>query len=166
MPDESPRAFYDALAADYDVLFDDWWTAAQHHASIIDRMLQAQGVGRGARLLDCACGIGTQALGLAARGYAVTGTDVSAKALERARREAAAHGIEAELVVSDMRQLDAVVRPPFGAVIACDNSLPHLLDDGDLDAAVGAIAACSTRADCSLPACATTTRSVSRTRRA
>ncbi len=137
--DESPRAFYDALAADYDVLFDDWWTAAQWHASIVDRMLQRHGVARGAQLLDCACGIGTQALGLAARGYAVTGTDVSSEALERARREAIAHGVEADLVVSDMREVDTVLRRTFDAVIACDNALPHLLGDDDLDAAIGAI---------------------------
>ncbi len=138
--EESPRAFYDALAADYDALFDDWWTAAQWHASVVDRMLRTHGVAPASRVLDCACGIGTQALGLAARGYEVTGTDVSGKALERARREAITHGIDAELVVSDMRELDTVVQPGFDAVIACDNALPHLLGDDDLDTAVGAIA--------------------------
>jgi glycine/sarcosine N-methyltransferase len=138
--DESPRAFYDALAADYDALFDDWWTAARWHASVVDRMLQTHGVAPAARLLDCACGIGTQALGLAALGYEVTGTDVSPKALERARREAIRHSIDAELIVSDMRELDTVVRRTFDAVIACDNALPHLLGDDDLDVAVGAIA--------------------------
>ena len=125
--DESPRAFYDALAADYAALFDDWWAAAQWHASIVDRMLQAHGVAPASRLLDCACGIGTQALGLAALGYDVTGTDVSPGAIERARREAIAHGIDATLGVSDMRALDTMVRPGFDAVIACDNAIPHLL---------------------------------------
>jgi glycine/sarcosine N-methyltransferase len=137
---ESARAFYDALAADYDALFDDWWSAARWHASVVDRMLQRNGVGPGARLLDCACGIGTQALGLAALGYEVTGTDVSPKALERARREAMTHHIDAELIVSDMRDLDTVARTAFDAVIACDNALPHLLGVEDLDVAVGAIA--------------------------
>jgi hypothetical protein len=32
------------------------------------------------------------------------------------------------------------VQPAFDVVIACDNALPHLLGDDDLDAAVGAIA--------------------------
>jgi glycine/sarcosine N-methyltransferase len=137
--DESPRAFYDALAADYDVLFDDWWAAAQWHASTVERMLQSHGVAPAARLLDCACGIGTQALGLAARGYEVTGSDVSANAVERARREAVAHGIDVELGVGDMRALDTVVRPAFDVVIACDNALPHLLTVDDLDDAIGAI---------------------------
>ena len=39
-----------------------------------------------------------------------------------------------------MRELDTVVRPAFDAVIACDNALPHLLGDDDLDVALGAIA--------------------------
>ncbi len=81
--DESPAAFYDALAADYDVLFDAWWAAAQAHAAVADRVLRQQGVVPPARLLDCACGIGTQALGLSARGYVVTGSDVSAEAVAR-----------------------------------------------------------------------------------
>jgi tRNA/tmRNA/rRNA uracil-C5-methylase (TrmA/RlmC/RlmD family) len=37
-----------------------------------------------AAVLDCACGIGTQALGLALRGHRVVGTDVSARAVVRA----------------------------------------------------------------------------------
>ncbi len=75
----SAAPFYDALAADYDALFDDWWTAAQWHASVVDGMLRRHGVAPASRVLDCACGIGTQALGLAALGYEVTGTDVSAR---------------------------------------------------------------------------------------
>ena len=137
--DESARAFYDALAPDYDALFDDWWTAAQAHGSIIDRMLQQHDVAPSARLLDCTCGIGTQALPLAARGYEVTGTDVSAEALERARSEAISHEVVARFLVSDMRTVDTVVTPPFAAVIACDNSLAHLLGDDDLDAALRAV---------------------------
>ena len=38
-----------------------------------------------ARVLDVACGIGTQAIGLARRGFAVTASDVSAGAVRRAR---------------------------------------------------------------------------------
>jgi len=41
------------------------------------------------RVLDGACGIGTQALGLAGRGHRITGCDLNAAAVERARQEAA-----------------------------------------------------------------------------
>ena len=37
-----------------------------------------------AEVLDCSCGIGTQAIGLALRGHRVTGTDLSFRAAARA----------------------------------------------------------------------------------
>jgi SAM-dependent methyltransferase len=136
---ESPEAFYDALAPEYDAIFDDWWVAALEHGRIIDSVLQHAGVARGARLLDCACGIGTQALPLAQLGYQVTGTDVSSKAVARARAEAEARSIPAVFMAADMRVVDQTVPGAFGAVIACDNSVPHLLDDTDLDLALAAV---------------------------
>jgi glycine/sarcosine N-methyltransferase len=138
--DESPRVFYDALASHYDVLFDDWWTAAQRHGAIVGAELEGCGVPAGARILDCACGIGTQAIALAAGGYRVTGTDLSAQAIRRARAEAEAHEVAIDLMVADMRDVDTVAPGRYDAVICCDNSLPHLLDDRDLDRALGAIA--------------------------
>jgi len=138
--DKSVRAFYDGLAAGYDALFDDWWTAARRHGHVIDGVLRAVGVVPGERVLDCACGIGTQAIPLAWRGYEVTGTDISAEAVARARREAAARAIDLQLAVADMRALDDAVSGPFDAVIACDNAIPHLLDDAELDAALRSIA--------------------------
>jgi SAM-dependent methyltransferase len=38
-----------------------------------------------------------------------------------------------------MRAVERFVAGPFDAVVACDNALPHLLDDDDLDAALRAI---------------------------
>ncbi len=137
--DESPRAFYDALAPNYDALFDDWWTAAQRHGVVVRSELERCGVSVPARVLDCACGIGTQAVSLAASGYRVTGTDLSAGAVQRARAEANARDVSIDLMVADMREVDTVTPGPFGAVICCDNSLPHLLDDRDLDRALDAI---------------------------
>ena len=47
------------------------------------------------RALDAGCGEGADALWLAERGWQVTGTDLSAVALERAAQEAAARGLDA-----------------------------------------------------------------------
>lgn len=82
-------------------------------------------------MLDCACGIGTQALGLAALGHRVTGTDLSPVAAARARREAGARGLATRFAAADMRAL------PFGdaafeVVVCADNSLPHLLTAHDV----------------------------------
>ena len=71
------QTFYDNLATQYDKLFQDWQATIQEQAVILENLFAAHGFDRSARILDCACGIGTQAIGLAALGYAVTGSDLS-----------------------------------------------------------------------------------------
>jgi glycine/sarcosine N-methyltransferase len=81
------------------------------------------------RILDCACGIGTQTLGLAKLGFRVTGTDVSPRAIERARNEASERGLDLRLHVADILHLNAVPETGFDAVICMDNALPHFSCD-------------------------------------
>jgi glycine/sarcosine N-methyltransferase len=140
---DDPESFYDGLAEDYHALFDDWWTAAQWHGGVVASVLAARGVAPPASVLDCTCGIGTQVLPLAALGYRVTGTDVSALAVARARREADARGITVDLATADVRSVDeSLGGERFDAVISCDNALPHLLTDADLNRALGSIRRC------------------------
>jgi SAM-dependent methyltransferase len=136
-----PEQFYDALASEYHLLFGDWWRAAQWHGQVIAGILARQGI-TGGRLLDCTCGIGTQALPLASLGYEVTATDISGAAVTRAGAEAAARGIAVGLGISDVRDLRGHVNGVFDAVISCDNALPHLLTDGDLGRALRSMRAC------------------------
>jgi glycine/sarcosine N-methyltransferase len=56
-------------------------------------------------VLDAAIGIGTQALGLLALGFRVTGSDLSHAAVNRARREAAVRQLPLACVVADFRAL-------------------------------------------------------------
>lgn len=135
-----PRTFYDSLAGDYHLMFRDWWTSATWQGEVLDRLLRAHGVTDGATLLDCTCGIGTQALPLATRGYRVTGSDLSESAVARARSEAAARGIDIRLDTADVRTIS--VPAPFDVVLSADNSLPHLRTDADLHAALTAIRGC------------------------
>jgi SAM-dependent methyltransferase len=86
-------------------------------------------------VLDASAGIGTQALGLAARGYRVTASDISPVALARARNEAELRGLDVPTVVADLRTLSAT-HGQFDLVIACDNSLPHLLSDREIGEAL------------------------------
>ncbi|WP_309246574.1 class I SAM-dependent methyltransferase [Ramlibacter montanisoli] len=46
-------------------------------------------------MLDAACGIGTQVLGLAEKGYELTASDLSPGALERLRQELHRRGLQA-----------------------------------------------------------------------
>src|SRR5215212_5998659 len=137
-----PRDFYDGLVADYHALFDDWWAAASWHGGVVAALLKARGVVPASSVLDCTCGIGTQALPLAAIGYRVTGTDISPRSVARARAEAQARKLPVPLEAADVRVLDETVHERFDAVISCDNALPHLLTNTDLELALGSIRRC------------------------
>ena len=80
-------------------------------------------------MLDCACGIGTQAIGLALRGHDVLATDLSPASVERAAREAAAMGATLATGVADFTRLAEQVEGTFACVLACDNSVAHLHAD-------------------------------------
>ena len=134
-------AFYDDLAGEYHLLFADWPASMRYQADLLDRLIQAE-LGPGPHtLLDAACGIGTQAIGLALRRYRVRATDLSPAAIARLRHESARFAVPIEASVADLRTLDTQVSGTFDAVIACDNALPHLLTDNDLEQAVAAMSA-------------------------
>ena len=85
-----------------------------------------------ARILDAACGIGTQTLPLAARGFRLVARDLSPAAVARLQREANARRLPVDAAVADMRQVGTSVVGSFDVVLAFDNSLAHLLTDDDL----------------------------------
>jgi 2-polyprenyl-3-methyl-5-hydroxy-6-metoxy-1,4-benzoquinol methylase len=131
MPD-STFEFYQQLAKDYHLIYADWTKAIERQGATLDRLIRAQIGGPPLTVLDCSCGIGTQAIALARRGYTVHATDLSPAAVERAAREAAAQGAALTVGVADFRTLETQVAGMFDVVLSCDNSLPHLLTDDDL----------------------------------
>src|SRR3712207_9386386 len=86
--------FYDRLASDYHLIFADWKQAVLRQGQILDALIRAEVSQPVQSVLDCSCGIGTQAIGLALRAYRVHATDLSPAAVERARREATSFGVE------------------------------------------------------------------------
>ena len=100
MPDQV-RTCYDELAPNYHLIFDDWHAAIARQAAVLGPLLEQAAASNRLRILDCACGIGTQAIGLAQRGHTVTGCDLSPAAIERARREASARGLDIHIERSD-----------------------------------------------------------------
>lgn len=125
-------AFYEHLAPEYHLLFGDWRGAVLRQGEILDRFIRAHLAPPPRAVLDCSCGIGTQAIGLARRGYRVHGTDLSPAAVARAWREAATFGVAPTWGVADLRKLDRQVEGAFDLVLSCDNALPHLLSDEEL----------------------------------
>src|SRR5918998_1493903 len=138
---DSVREFYDELAENYHLIFADWHGSMRRQAAALDTLI-ASDLGPGPHaVLDCACGIGTQAIGLALLGHQVHATDLSPRAVARAEREATARGASLSFGVADLRTLATQVSGEFDVVLACDNALPHLLTDDDLRLAVDNMAA-------------------------
>lgn len=133
------QSFYDNLATQYDKLFLNWQATTREQAVLLDGLFARQGFDRSARVLDCACGIGTQAIGLAALGYDVTASDISEGELAEARNRAAANQVQVAFAQADFRTLAETFTEPFDIVIAMDNALPHMLTAEDLAAAIGSI---------------------------
>lgn len=133
------QTFYDQMADQYDKLFADWNASVREQAQILDRLFQTCGFDRSARILDCACGIGTQAIGLAALGYPVTASDLSDAALDQAEKRASENGVRIRFAHADFRALSDVFPEQFDIVIAMDNALPHMLTADDLGRAVRSI---------------------------
>jgi glycine/sarcosine N-methyltransferase len=123
------ESFYEALAPRHRLFYSDWPGLVRREGTWLDAVL-APG---GRHVLDCTCGIGTQAIALALRGYDVTATDLGAANLEEARGAAEALGARVVWRQADVRRLDeAGLQGPFDAVVSLGNSLPHLLTEDDL----------------------------------
>lgn len=122
---------YDDLAPLYHLIFPDWSDSIHRQGAQLDQVIQSEWPGH-RTVLDVSCGIGTQTFALAGRGYSVVGSDLSAKQVERARREADLRGLAVDFTVGDMRAAHGAHGTGFDIVISCDNSVPHLLTDRDL----------------------------------
>ena len=133
LPLAGPVAPYDALAPVYPLLCDD--AAHRTWLAQIEELAIGHGL-RGRRVLDVGCGAGDSFLAFLERGYAVTGCDQSAAMLEVAGERS---GGEAQLLQADMRRLGAI--GSFDLVTCLDDALNHLLDEGDLLAALRGIGA-------------------------
>ncbi len=121
------RHGYDPIAGHFHLIFENWEASMARQAAALGPILEREcGPAESVRLLDCACGIGTQALGLARAGFQVAGCDLSEAAVQRARTEAAARGLSIEFTAANMMTLDDVSGSPFDGVICMDNALPHL----------------------------------------
>lgn len=138
----SVQTFYDELAESYHLIFEDWHRSIERQGAALAWVLEDRWGLRGGPLLDAAAGIGTQTLGLLERGFDVLASDLSMRAVARARTEAVNRGFRLPVVAADFRRLpfrDAVA----GAVIACDNAIPHLQSLTEIRQAVEELKRCA-----------------------
>jgi SAM-dependent methyltransferase len=133
----SPVEFYDGLAPLYHLVYENWEASIERQGKALDSIIRSCLGGTPQSILDVACGIGTQSLGLAALGHRVTGSDLSPAAVQRARREAHSRGMSIDFTVADMRAPNDYRGRDFDVVLCADNSLPHLLTDEEITGALG-----------------------------
>jgi SAM-dependent methyltransferase len=129
------RQFYDDLASYYHLIFENWDASMARQGDALAHLIEAE-LGQfqtsDVRILDAACGIGTQTLPLAALGFQLVARDISLVAVSRLKQEANARHVVIDAAVADMRQIGSTLSGSFNAVLAFDNSVPHLLNDDDL----------------------------------
>lgn len=127
------RVAYDSLADSYHLIYSDWHKSVVRQGKTLDSVIRKERRSTSrTTVLDCSCGIGTQAIGLTLMGYQVHATDLSPKSIEQARRNA--QRVQAHLTfgTADFRALAGKVKGRFDVVLSCDNSLPHLLTEKDV----------------------------------
>jgi SAM-dependent methyltransferase len=129
---ESTNSFYDDLAEDYHLIFEDWERSVQRQAAVLGPLLKQYTETATPYVLDCACGIGTQTLGLTKLGFPMVASDASRASVRRAAKEAHTLGLDVPFRTADMRDLSEIAEIGFDAVLAADNALPHLLSQEDL----------------------------------
>jgi SAM-dependent methyltransferase len=111
---------YGTLAEVYDFLVPEVLLSPEGSASVFDELLAE--LPAGARVLDCACGTGTLAVGLALRGFEVTASDASAEMVARTRALAAERDVALQTATRTWAELDG---ERFDAVLCVGNSLTH-----------------------------------------
>ena len=138
------ESYYNQLAPFYRYLFQDWEKSVVWHAKVLDDVIREFFGPHVRRILDAACGIGTQSIGLAQLGYQVVASDISATELDLADQEAGKRSLNLKFVLADMRKLRQVHQDVFDVVIACDNAVPHLLSEKDILLVFQQFYACTT----------------------
>ena len=133
------QEFYNNLAPHYDKLFQNWEETVQNQASILQKIIFGYGFSKDSSVLDCACGIGTQAIGLASLGFRVTASDISREELNEAEKRARERKLKIQFAQEDYRTLRKTFLDNFDVILAMDNALPHMLTQNDLDKAVQSI---------------------------
>lgn len=128
---EVTTKFYDDMAPLYHLVYENWDASIVRQANMLESVFKERW-SDAIDLLDVSCGIGTQTLGLAAKGYRITASDLAPGAVGRAREEALSRGLDIQFSVADMRVAFDHHGKQFDLILAGDNAIPHLLTDSEI----------------------------------
>lgn len=124
--------FYDAVAEHYPLFYRDWQAQLDREGLSLRAIFRGKGI---ERILDAACGAGTQAIPLAKLGFQVTACDPSAGMLKKAQEIASDYGVadKIEFHRTDFLHLTDVTTGKYDAIVCKGNALPHLLLDEEIE---------------------------------
>lgn len=114
---------YDALM--YDVSYEEW-------AEYLCGLLKKNGISRGAKVLEYACGTGNITMPLAKEGYCMTAVDISEEMLYEAQEKTRRNALRITYACGDMRNFQ--LNKPADAIICACDGVNYLLGQDDLDA--------------------------------
>lgn len=117
------RPFYDEYAWAYDLIITQ---PVAKQCDFIEDALSRRNIISGARILDAGCGVGSHAIELARRGYAVNGVDLSPQFVTEAQRRLGETALPVSFSVGDILDLSAAI--PYDAIL-CRGVLNDLLDE-------------------------------------
>lgn len=136
------NTFYKQLAPKYHLLYPDWNAAIDNQSRMLGEIIGKEWNRATKKVLDVACGIGTQSLALAALGLDVTASDLSPEAVARAKKEAEQRGLPIAFSVCDMKKAHACHGTGYDLVICAGNALPHLMSDDEILEALESMYSC------------------------
>ena len=123
MEDPMGRPFYGEYAWAYDLLAE---RSVCRECACIAALLSQRDVIAGARILDAGCGTGRYTMGLARRGYLVTGLDRSAALIAEAQKRVSTSDLPVAFAIGDILALPS--SRPFDGIL-CRGVLNDLLDE-------------------------------------
>lgn len=100
------------------------------------KIFQDAGAGR---ILDIACGTGQHAIMFSSWGLSVSASDVSSEMVELARENSLKAGVEVELAVAGLEEVDKFFSPGYDVITCVGNSLPHVRSYEGLTQVAGAV---------------------------
>ena len=115
---------YDGLAGVYDWLVPEALLTPEGTVAAFAAVVES--LPAGSRILDCACGIGQLAVGLARQGFEVVASDASPAMVQRTARLAVDHGVELLALTCPWEDLTpGRIAGPVDTVFCVGNSLTH-----------------------------------------
>lgn len=121
---------YDDFASNYSWLYSERILSGESFLEKYNKIFKS--LSQGARILDCACGIGIDAIALYCKGYKVAASDISGRMIYEAKRRAREAGAKITFKKSAWIELPHHFKNPFDAVFCCGNAIGHCVNGKEM----------------------------------